>query len=289
MYGSVELGGTKIRCAVMDELGNIEKEIRIKTTDPRENIRELIEFFKENSVEAMGIGAFGPVDVDEKSDTYGYVLKTPKVLWQNFDLLGSIKKEIDVPMGFTTDVGASGMGEYIYGASKDKQTSMYITIGTGVGASFIQDGVLLERLSHPEMGHIELVREDGDDTESYCPNHKSCFEGLCCGPALEKRTGKRGEDLDKDDEAFTIIAKYIAKAIMNYTFVLRPHIVIIGGGVVNKEGMIEKIRKEFSKLDNKYIKIPDAETYIVFPKLGNEAGLVGGYVLAKNVLKEANN
>ena len=160
MYGSVELGGTKIRCAVMDELGNIEKEIRINTTDPRENIRELIEFFKENPVEAMGIGAFGPVDVDEKSDTYGYVLKTPKVLWQNFDLLGSIKK-------------ASGMGEYIYGASKDKQTSMYITIGTGVGASFIQDGVLLEGLSHPEMGHIELVREDGDDTESYCPNHKS--------------------------------------------------------------------------------------------------------------------
>ena len=126
MYGSIELGGTKIRCAVLDDLGNIVKEIRIKTGNPEENMKEVVEFLGQNPVKSIGIGAFGPIDVDKESKTYGYVLETPKKLWRNFDLLGSIKKEIDLPMGFTTDVGASGIGEYEYGAAKDKRSSVYI-------------------------------------------------------------------------------------------------------------------------------------------------------------------
>lgn len=286
MYGSIELGGTKIRCAVLDELGNIVKEIRIETSDPKENMKDVVDFLKANPVESIGIGAFGPIDVDKESKTYGFVLETPKKLWRNFDLLGSIKKELDLPMGFTTDVGASGIGEYKYGAAKDKRSSLYLTIGTGVGGSYIQDGVLLEGFSHPEMGHIELAREEGDTVKGKCDFHDSCFEGLCAGPALELRTGVRGENLDKDDPAFDILARYIAKGLMTYTMILRPHIIIIGGGVVNKEGMIEKIRREFKKLDNHYINIPDPDEYIVFPELGNEAGLIGGYVLAKDALKD---
>ncbi|KWZ77289.1 ROK family protein [Anaerococcus tetradius] len=289
MYGSIELGGTKIRCAVLDDLGNIVKEIRIKTGNPEENMKEVVEFLGQNPVKSIGIGAFGPIDVDKESKTYGYVLETPKKLWRNFDLLGSIKKEIDLPMGFTTDVGASGIGEYEYGAAKDKRSSVYITIGTGVGGSYIQDGVLLQGFSHPEMGHIEIAREKDDEVESFCDFHDSCFEGLCAGPALELRAGDRGENLDKDDPAFDILAKYIAKGLMSITMILRPNIIIIGGGVANKEGMIEKIRREFDKLDNKYIDIPRADDYIVFPELGNEAGLIGGYVLAKGALKEASN
>lgn len=286
MYGSIELGGTKIRCAVFDDSTEILKEIRIKTGKPKENVKEIIEFFKENEVKSLGIGAFGPIDIDKDSPKYGYVLETPKKLWRNFDLLGSIKKELDLPIGFTTDVGASGIGEYRNGAAKDKKSSLYLTIGTGIGGSYIQDGKLLQGFSHPEMGHIEIAREEGDKTESFCDFHDSCFEGLCAGPALKLRTGKNGEDLDKDDPAFDILAKYIAKGLMTYTMILRPHIIIIGGGVANKEGMIEKIRREFAKLDNHYITIPDVDKYIVFPELGNEAGLIGGYVLAKKALEE---
>lgn len=288
MFGSIELGGTKIRCAVFADGTKIQKEIRIETGDPNENVGEIIKFFKENKAASLGIGAFGPIDLDKNSKTYGYVLETPKKLWRNFDLIGSIKKELDLPIELTTDVGASGIGEYKYGKAKDKRSSLYLTIGTGIGGSYIQDGTLLQGFSHPEMGHIEIAREDGDDTESFCDYHDSCFEGLCAGPALKLRTGKKGENLDKDDPVFDILAKYIAKGLMTYTMILRPDIIIIGGGVANKEGMIEKIRREFKKLDTGYIEIPDVDDYIVFPELGNEAGLIGGLVLAKKALEDNN-
>lgn len=285
MYGSIELGGTKIRSAVFDDEGNLKAEDRVMTSSPDENIKEVLEFFKEYEIKSLGIGAFGPIDVDKKSESYGYILATPKKKWENFNLLGTLKKSLDVSMGLTTDVGASGLGEYYLGAAKDKASSLYLTIGTGIGGSYIQDGKLLEGFSHPEMGHIEIAREANDDFKSNCDYHKSCFEGLCSGPAIEKRAGKRGEDLAIDDPAIEISAKYIAKALYAYTAVLRPHIIIIGGGVANKEGMIEKIRDEFDTIKGDYLVLPDSKDYIVFPKLGNEAGLIGGYILAKETAR----
>lgn len=286
MYGSIELGGTKIRSAVFDEDGNLKAEDRVKTSDPNKNIADVIEFFKEYDIKSLGIGAFGPIDVDKSSQTYGYVLSTPKKLWKNFDLLGALNKEFDLPMGFTTDVGASGLGEYHLGAAKDKKSALYLTIGTGIGGSYIQDGTLLEGYSHPEMGHIEISKDRDDNFEGNCSYHDSCFEGLCSGPAIEKRSGKKGEDLSIDDPAIEISAKYIAKALYTYTVTLRPHIIIIGGGVANKEGMIEKIREEFDAIKGYYLVLPDSKEYIVFPELGNEAGLIGGYILAKETARE---
>lgn len=285
-YGSIELGGTKIRSAIFDDDGNLKAEDRIKTSNPDENMKEVVEFFSEYKIKSIGIGAFGPIDVDKDSDTYGYVLSTPKKLWKNFNLLASLKESLDIPMGLTTDVGASGLGEYHLGAAKDKANSLYLTIGTGIGGSYIQNGKLLEGFSHPEMGHIEISKDSDDSFEGVCDYHKSCFEGLCSGPAIEKRAGKKGEDLSISDPAIEISASYIAKALYTYTLVLRPHIIIIGGGVANKEGMIEKIREEFDKIKGDYLSIPSGEEYIVFPELGNEAGLIGGYILAKETARK---
>lgn len=285
-YGSIELGGTKIRSAIFDDDCNLKAEDRIKTSNPDENMKEVVEFFSEYKIKSIGIGAFGPIDVDKDSDTYGYVLSTPKKLWKNFNLLASLKESLDIPMGLTTDVGASGLGEYHLGAAKDKANSLYLTIGTGIGGSYIQNGKLLEGFSHPEMGHIEISKDSDDSFEGVCDYHKSCFEGLCSGPAIEKRAGKKGEDLSISDPAIEISASYIAKALYTYTLVLRPHIIIIGGGVANKEGMIEKIREEFDKIKGDYLSIPSSEEYIVFPELGNEAGLIGGYILAKETARK---
>ena len=285
MYGSIELGGTKIRCGIFSDDGELKDELRIKTTNPDDNIKEAIEFLKRFDIKSLGVGTFGPADVDKSSKTYGYILDTPKTLWQNYDLLGALS-ELNLPMGFTSDVGASNLGEYHLGAGINERSSLYLTIGTGVGGAFIQDGVLLEGVSHPEMGHIEIAREADDDFTGICPYHDSCFEGLCCGPAVEKRAGKKPENLDIDDPSLKITAKYIAQAIYDLSVVLRPHIVIIGGGLINKEGMLDMIRTEFDKLKGTYLSLPEAKDYIVFPKLGNEAGLVGGYILAKEVYRK---
>lgn len=281
MYGSIELGGTKIRCAIFDEDGKIIKEIRIKTEDPNKNLEQASDFFKAENIKAIGVGAFGPIDLDKDSKNYGYILSTPKKLWRNFDLVGNLKKNLDIPIRLTTDVGASGIGEFFLGAARNKKSSLYLTIGTGIGGSFIVDGKIVQGFSHPEMGHIEISREVDDNFKSVCDYHNSCFEGLCSGPAIEKRAGSKAEELEIDDPAFLITARYIAKALYTYTAILRPDIIIIGGGVANKEGMIERIRKEFNKIKGEYLVLPNSEEYIVFPNLGNEAGLIGGYILAK--------
>lgn len=114
-YGSIELGGTKIRSAIFDDDGNLKDEDRIKTSNPNENMKKVVEFFSKYKIKSIGIGAFGPIDVDKNSYTYGYILATPKKLWRNFNLLASLSEKLDVPMGLTTDVGASGIGEYYLG------------------------------------------------------------------------------------------------------------------------------------------------------------------------------
>lgn len=289
MYGSIELGGTKIRCAVFDKSGKIQDEVRIKTERPDENVKEIADFFKNKNIVSLGVGAFGPIDTNKNSKTYGFVKNTPKKYWTDFDIIGNLKKNIKVPVEFTSDVGASLIGEYHLGAGKDYRTSLYITVGTGIGASFIQDGVLLDGYGAPEMGHIKVERLEGDDVESSCQYHKTCLEGLACGTSIYNRTKQSGETLDINNKAFDYVANYISQGLAYYSYILRPDIIILGGGVLNKEGMLEKIKKEFDRIKedeiNGYLDLPETADYLVFPDLGNDSGLYGGYLMAKKLIK----
>ena len=91
--GVLEAGGTKMVCAVGDENGQILERVSIATGKPEETMPDILEFFHQYSLDAIGIGTFGPVDLDRTSPTYGYIMSTPKIPWRNFDLLGCIKKE----------------------------------------------------------------------------------------------------------------------------------------------------------------------------------------------------
>jgi fructokinase len=160
MYGSIELGGTKIRCAVFSEEGEIKEEIRIQTAKPYDNVEEMARFFRNKDIKSLGVGAFGPIDTNKESKTYGFVKNTPKPYWPNFDIIGELKKHVRVLVDFTSDVGASLIGEYHMGAGKDYRSALYITVGTGIGAAYIQDGDLLDGFGAPEMGHIRVQRQE---------------------------------------------------------------------------------------------------------------------------------
>lgn len=289
MYGSIELGGTKIRCAVFSEDGKITEEIRIQTAKPEDNVKEIVQFFRENEVKSLGVGAFGPIDTNKTSPTYGFVKNTPKKYWTNFDIIGELKRGIKVPVDFTSDVGASLIGEYHMGAGKDYRSALYITVGTGIGASYIQDGTLLEGFGAPEMGHIKVIRQAEDGVKSTCQYHKDCLEGLACGVSIYNRTGKSGESLDINDDAFSYVANYLAQGLVTYSYILRPDVMVLGGGVLNKEGMLDLVKTEFDRLKefemNDYLDLPDTDEYLVLPGLGNEAGLYGGYLMAKKLDK----
>ena len=82
LFGALEAGGTKMVCAVGDEQGNILERISLPTRTPDETIPEMLAFYRGKNLTAMGIGCFGPVDLDPTSPTYGSILTTPKLSWR---------------------------------------------------------------------------------------------------------------------------------------------------------------------------------------------------------------
>ncbi|GGD00173.1 ROK family protein [Enterococcus wangshanyuanii] len=278
-YGSIEAGGTKFVCAVADEELSIIERISIPTTLPEETLAQVFEFFDRYELKGLGVGSFGPIDVNEQSETYGYITSTPKNGWRNTDLLGLLKERYALPIAWTTDVNAAAYGEMHLGAGRNTQNCLYLTVGTGVGGGAVVQGSILHGFSHPEMGHISVTRHPEDSFESTCPYHDHCLEGLAAGPALEKRTGVKGQLLEADHIVWDVEAFYLAQALMNYTLILSPEKIILGGGVMKQTHLLEKIRQSLEEQLGGYVTLPD--DYIVGCGLGDNSGTIGCLLLAK--------
>lgn len=134
---AIEAGGTKFVVAIGDEFGNIEKREAFPTTTPEETFQKVCEFFDGQDFEAIGVGTFGPIDLDKNSDTYGYITSTPKSGWQNVDFVGRLKQRYQVPVAFDTDVNGAALGELYFGSAKGLNSCLYLTIGTGIGGGAI--------------------------------------------------------------------------------------------------------------------------------------------------------
>ncbi|MEC6748372.1 ROK family protein [Marinilactibacillus sp. XAAS-LB27] len=286
MLGAIEAGGTKFVCAISDEALTIKERITIPTTTPEETLGKVFEFFDQFELDSMGIGSFGPIGVNKDTESYGYVTTTPKTAWKHTDFLGKVKERYNIPVGWTTDVNAAALGELERGAAKGKSSCIYLTVGTGIGGGAVVDGKPLEGFGHPEMGHV-LVKMHPDDTfEGVCPYHKNCLEGLAAGPAIEKRYGKKAQELTDRKEVWEIEAFYLAQALMNYTLILSPEKIILGGGVMKQKQLFPLIRNEFQTLLNGYVETPDLDTYIISPELGDDAGITGSLLLALKELEK---
>lgn len=284
MLGAIEAGGTKFVLAVSDDEFNIIERQSIPTTTPEETFEKVFEFFDQYDVSAIGIGSFGPIDVNIKSETYGYITSTPKTAWEHTDFIGVMKERYSVPMGWTTDVNAAALGELTYGAAKGKESCLYLTVGTGVGGGAVIKGEPVEGFGHPEMGHILVRKHPEDQFEGHCPYHGDCLEGLAAGPAVEKRYGKKAQELTNNEQVWEIEAYYLAQALMSYTLTLSPEKIILGGGVMKQTQLFPLIRDEFTRLMNDYVQTPDMEEYIVSPQLKDDAGITGCLILAQRAL-----
>ena len=285
--GALEAGGTKMVCAIGDESGKIYEQVSIPTETPEITMPKLISYFEERKIEALGIGCFGPIDPDKKSETYGYITSTPKLAWADYNIVGTMEKSLMIPVGFDTDVNGSVLGEVTFGQAKGKKCVVYVTIGTGVGAGIYIEGKLLHGMLHPEAGHILLTQRQDDTYEGTCPYHKTCLEGLAAGPAIEERWGKRAADLKDDERVWDLEAYYIAQAIVNYILILSPQMIILGGGVMHQEQLFPKIRSYVKKMMNGYIKtkeMADLDHYIVPASLHDDQGIMGALELGRRAL-----
>lgn len=285
--GALEAGGTKMVCAVGDEQGHIEKKAVFPTKSPDETMRELVDFFKPERIEALGLACFGPIDLHRASDTYGYITTTPKREWAHYPIVRVFENALNVPVGFDTDVNGALLGEKAWGAARDVDYCMYITIGTGIGAGIMAEGRLLHGMLHPEAGHILLGRRAGDHGRSSCPYHENCFEGLASGPAIKLRYGREPRALAGDEACLALESDYIGQALADFICTLSPQRIILGGGVMHMPGLIERVRESVKRQLAGYIvtaELAELSHYIVLSSLGDEQGVLGALELAKRAI-----
>lgn len=283
LIGAIEAGGTKFVCAIGDEFGNVLERQVFKTETPNITMKNVVEFFKQHDIQKLGIGCFGPIDLDKNSDTYGYITSTPKIKWRNYDIVGELKKYFDIPIGFDTDVNGAALGEVTFGSSQELSSVVYMTVGTGIGVGALVEGKLVHGMLHPEMGHMFIKKHTDDTFEGVCPYHGDCLEGLAAGPALEKRWNIKGEDLDETHEAWDLQAYYLAQGIVNIITVLSPERIILGGGVSKQTHLLVKVRNEVNRLLNGYLntkQLMNLDEYIIYASLGDDAGIKGALALA---------
>ena len=287
IFGGIEGGGTKFVCAVGSGPENIIAEARFATTTPRETIDQVINFFAPfaNQIDGIGLGSFGPLDVDPSSPTYGHITATPKPHWSNTDILGMLGEKIDLPIIIEMDVAVAALGESRWGASKNDSHSLYLTIGTGIGGGYIINGRPLRGIVSLETGHIRITHNmELDPFQGSCPFHGDCFEGLASGPAIEARLGQPGETIPNDHPFWMIEAEYIASALVNYILSLAPQRIIIGGGVMQKDFMFPAVRRKTRELLNGYIPhemiLTRIDEYILPPALGGKSGVLGAIAMA---------
>ncbi len=283
LFGALEAGGTKMVCAVGDENGRIIEQKSIPTTTPDETMDLIAEYFKDKDIKAIGVACFGPIDLDKTSETYGYITSTPKTAWKNYDIVGRIKKDLGIPVGFDTDVNGSLLGEITYGCAKGLSDAIYLTIGTGIGGGVMTNGKLLHGMLHPELGHIRIGKRADDNGTSVCPFHDDCLEGLASGPSIESRWGKKAIELKDDSKVWELEAEYIGNALVNYCMTLSPQKIILGGGVMHQTQLFPLIRKSFKERMNGYINtktLENLDEYIVPASLNDDQGIMGAIKLA---------
>ncbi|WP_257348928.1 ROK family protein [Pseudalkalibacillus decolorationis] len=285
--GAIEAGGTKFICGIGNENGEILERVTIPTSTPNETFQKVVDFFQEKQMDALGIGSFGPVDLNRESSTYGWITSTPKKYWNNVDIVGEMKSYFNVPIGFDTDVNAAALGELEWGSAKGLDSCIYMTVGTGIGVGAITEGRVVHGLLHPEMGHILVQRHAEDPFKGSCPFHGDCLEGMAAGPAIEERWGEKGVSLAGKSQVWELEAFYLAQALVNYILVLSPKRLILGGGVMKQEQIFPILKENVIRLLNGYIQheniLEKIDEYIVPPGLGDHAGLCGGLALAKKV------
>jgi fructokinase len=289
-WGAVEAGGTKMICLVGSDPHHIVAQTRIPIGQAADTLALVLTFFQQQvrsggPLAAIGIASFGPLELRRSHARYGFITSSPKPGWSDVDMVGPIRNTLGVPVGFDTDVNGAALGEGRWGAARGLDTFVYLTVGTGIGAGAVVEDRILHGLGHPEMGHLSVPRQPGDDFAGVCPFHGDCLEGMASGAAIAARWGCPAEQLDGDDlrAAVQLEAAYLGAGLRNIVYPIAPQRIVIGGGVAALPELFPLLRANFSEAMAGYPGLleHDADDFIVPAALGWLAGPAGALVLAE--------
>ena len=295
LFGGIEAGGTKFVCMVGTGPEGVIRETHFPTAQPEETLQQAIAFFepfaRRDELAAIGIGSFGPLDLNPDSPTYGYITTTPKTEWTQFDLRGRVAQALGLPVAFETDVNAAAYGEHAWIAeNRSLDPFLYMTVGTGIGVGALVNGRPFHGLVHAEAGHFALPHDRGKDPfPGICPYHGDCLEGLASGPAMRARWGQEAERLPDSHPGWDLEAEYIALGLADLIYAISPRRIVLGGGVAQHGGLHEAVRHKVQRILNGYIHSPlildSIGEFIVPPRLGNRSGVLGAIALAADLTR----
>lgn len=284
LFGAIEAGGTAFRCAVGD--GNSTTDfVEFPTTTPEDTLARACDFFAAHSnLAALGVAMFGPLDFAR-----GRTLATPKHGWQDVPVVDTLEQKLGTPVAIDTDVNAAALAESQAHRALPNAPFVYITVGTGIGGGWVLDGRPVHGILHAEMGHMRVARfvfENGsvDTWAGSCPFHGACAEGLASGSAIEARTQTSARELASDDPVWAAVANALAQVLVNVTLTLSPSHVVLGGGVMRRPGLRERVAAEREALLANYLPRPsthaDGTPFVLEPRHVH-SGLAGAFALAR--------
>eukprot|EP00056_Hartaetosiga_gracilis_P004589 m.76391 g.76391 ORF g.76391 m.76391 type:complete len:330 (-) comp11879_c0_seq1:3069-4058(-) len=301
VFAGVEGGGTSWRVAIaVGDPTNIVEEVEFKTEDPDVTIGKVKNFLSKHHYDALGVATFGPIQPTRGKDKFGYITSTPKPGWEDTDVMGKLVDESNenVPFLFDTDVNAPAVAEFEYfGKPKGHNSCAYITVGTGVGVGLVINGRPVHGLLHPEGGHLMLQFHEDDLPEGFkgtCPFHTNCVEGLVSAAALarfaDKKTADELPSLPDTHPVWDHAADVLASLCSSLLLLVSPERIVLSGGVMKREGLLEKIHTRTLGKLNKYIQ---NETLLKTPAdiiqrshWRNNSGIIGSLSLARRAFEQ---
>lgn len=308
-YIGIDIGGTFVKLGIVSEEGQIiEKSIAktnfncnyaITISDIAQAAKDLAEKMGLDIKDLGGIGIGVPGTVHNKTVTFANNLK-----WNNVPIVSEFKRHLDTEIDVDNDANCAVLGEYVAGAGKGYDNIVMITLGTGLGTGFIVDGRMIRgyKSAGAEGGH-SVIKANGIDCNC---GRRGCYEQYASTSAmirltnesikanpdgvLAKLKNKAGEVNGftlfdgvraGDKTSIALLNTYIndiAEGLVNLVNILRPEIVLVGGGISNEE---ELLIKPLEELVNKYSYGGKLNPSIVVKKakLGNNAGTVGAACL----------
>lgn len=316
IYLGVDLGGTNIKAALVEEDGRILREGSRPTRLPRpaesvcDDIADLCrELMREQKlgtadVACVGVGCPGTVD-----DATGMVLYSNNLDWADFAMGEYLHKALGMPVRLANDANAAALGEALAGCAKGAQSAVIITLGTGVGGGVVLDGKLLTGYTGAaaEPGHMAI--DGGADAPLCTCGRRGCFEAFASAtalirqtreamqahpesglwklaPTLEDVTGRTVFDARDagDPVAAQVVDNYIgylASGVANLINIFFPQVVGLSGGIANQgEALLAPLR---AKVEPLVFGAAHAhkKTTITTCTLGYRAGVIGAALLGR--------
>lgn len=318
LYIGVDLGGTNIKAALVDEKGGVRCETSRPTghglpaeavcDEIADVVNELINGSgcAQEKVAGIGIGCPGTVD-----DQAGIVRYSNNLAWHDFAMRDYLKEKTGFAVRLGNDANVAALGEAIAGCGKDAESLVVLTLGTGVGSGVVLGGRLYTGYTGAacELGHIVIC----DGGEPCTCGRRGCLESYASATALirmskaamaahpesamhilaqtEGVSGRTAFDAARQNDAAAqqVAADYVhylAVGVANIVNIFFPEIIGFSGGVAQQgEALLEPLRAEV-EARTFGAQYAARHTRLVSCALGYRAGMIGAAMLAKQEAEE---